>query len=318
MIKAGICYCDTPRAAELLRVLINHPDVELRWAARDGAAGVRVDSIVPGLIGECDLETIDIRDADVDGVDVVFACGAPGQSHPWQDVAATPDDEDTTRWIDLSDTHGTADGDQWTLGMPEMMRRVLVHDCYRAWVPGAGAIASLLTLLPLARNLLLTSPVTLRVAVGQGILPCVTGGMDTAAWLQQQQQQVADALAVCQASFAQPLQLDLTTLRQQRVMAVAARVRCGVSESMLRELYEQYYDDHNFVFIVDRTVGAADIENTNKCLLRLVKDDRQGTLTVYAVMDAWLKGCAGTAVHVMNLMFGLHERVGLQLKATGC
>jgi len=39
---------------------------------------------------------------------------------------------------------------------------------------------------------------------------------------------------------------------------------------------------------------------------------------VQAVMDGVLKGCAGTAVHDMNLMFGLYERVGLMFKATGC
>ena len=87
---------------------------------------------------------------------------------------------------------------------------------------------------------------------------------------------------------------------------------------MIRQLYEQYYSDHNFVFLVDRPIVAADVENTNKCLIRLDKDERKGLLTVHAVMDLLLKGGAGTAVHAMNLLFGLHERAGLALKATGC
>ena len=87
---------------------------------------------------------------------------------------------------------------------------------------------------------------------------------------------------------------------------------------MVRELYEQYYDDHNFVFIVDRSITMVDVENTNKCLIRLEKDEHSGVLTITAMMDALLKGAAGTAVHAMNLMFGLQERVGLMLKGTGC
>jgi N-acetyl-gamma-glutamyl-phosphate reductase len=34
------------------------------------------------------------------------------------------------------------------------------------------------------------------------------------------------------------------------------------------------------------------------------------------MIDARLKGSAGTAIHAMNLLFGLHERVGLALKAS--
>jgi N-acetyl-gamma-glutamyl-phosphate reductase len=60
------------------------------------------------------------------------------------------------------------------------------------------------------------------------------------------------------------------------------------------------------------------VENTNKCLIHLEKDEACRLLTVHAVMDVLLKGSAGNAVHLMNLLFGLHERVGLSLKATGC
>ena len=112
--------------------------------------------------------------------------------------------------------------------------------------------------------------------------------------------------------------MDITRLAERRMLAVAVRFKCGLEDEALRQLYEQYYDDHNFVFIVDRPIVAADVENTNKCLIRIDKDDRKGWLTVHAVMDGLLKGGAGNAVHVMNLMFGLLERVGLGLKATGC
>ena len=55
-----------------------------------------------------------------------------------------------------------------------------------------------------------------------------------------------------------------------------------------------------------------DVVNTNKCLIHLDKID--GKLLITSVIDNLLKGASGTAVHNMNLLFGLHEKVGLMLK----
>ena len=62
MIKAAIVDCDRPRAAELVRVLINHPDVDLKWVQDAARAGERVDQVVRGLVGECDLVVLAPRD----------------------------------------------------------------------------------------------------------------------------------------------------------------------------------------------------------------------------------------------------------------
>ena len=82
----------------------------------------------------------------------------------------------------------------------------------------------------------------------------------------------------------------------------------------LTRLYEEFYDDHNFTFIVDRMPSPREVEGTNKCLIYLDKTD--GRLSVSAAFDSPLKGAAGTAVHCMNLLFGLAERIGLSLKAS--
>ena len=112
--------------------------------------------------------------------------------------------------------------------------------------------------------------------------------------------------------------LTVTPLAEPRPLAAEVRFKCGLDLEMIRQLYEQYYDDHNFVFMVDRPAATAEVENTNKCLISIDKDDHSGYLSIHAVMDVLLKGSAGTAVHAMNLMYGLHERVGLALKGTGC
>lgn len=319
MIEVGVSGCDNLRAAELVRVLINHPDVELKWVTCSGEACTRLDSIVPGIIGECDLMVN--PDGQLDDVDIVFMCGRreelPRQLHMLnlnEDV----------RVVDLSGSHNLDHGADkpWTYGMGEMQRRILVHDARLVTVPGNAAMASLLALMPMARNLLLNSPITLHVAMGTTAFPEEgdrnADGYDTAQWIKEQQQEITLALSQCQTSFNQPIDLTITPLAERRTLAVAARFSCGIDDEMIRQLYEQYYSDHNFVFLIDRPIVAADVENTNKCLIRLDKDERKGLLIVHAVMDLLLKGCAGTAVHAMNLLFGLHERAGLALKATGC
>ncbi len=315
MIKVGITGCETLRAAELTRVLINHPDVELRWAVGNVPPGTRLDSIVTGIVGECDL--IANLEGPLDEVNVVFVC----------DNAATVLDSlelpDETRIIDLSGSHNLCHGEDlpWKYGLSEMLRRVLVHDTQHVTIPGTAATASLLAVMPMARNLMLNSPLDIKVALGSLAFHDegkMIGGHAVDAWAAAQRQEVEFALRQCQSSFDQPVTLTVSELAERRTLAVAVRFKCAVDDEVVRQMYDQYYDDHNFVFIVDRPIVAADVENTNKCLIHLDKDEHTGLLTVHAVMDFLLKGSAGNAVHIMNLLFGLHERVGLALKATGC
>lgn len=313
MIKVGIVGCDNLQAAELVRILINHPDVELMWVIDAPRAGMRLDDIVPGIVGETDLTVL--AESRLDGIDVLYWCGSRSEAEAYFARLDIPED---LKVIDLSGSHNLDHGEDrpWKYGLSEMQRRVLVHDARLVTVPGNVATASLLAVMPMARNLLLNSPLELHVALGVSALGDADVDLDDLA--RNQRQEIVMALEQCQSSFGQPVTLTVTRLAERRTLAVAARFKCGVAGEMIRQLYAQYYDDHNFVFMVDRPIVTADIENTNKCLIHIDKDEARGLLTIHAVMDALLKGSAGTAVHAMNLLFGLHEKVGLAFKGTGC
>lgn len=304
------------RAAELVRILINHPDVQLEWVTASCPQGTRLDQLVPGIVGECDLVVKDPWDCD--DVDIVFlGAGLEPLPETMKSRCLSQD----CRVVDLTGGYNLdhGEGKPWTYGMSEMQRRVLVHDARLVTLPGAVAMATMLALLPLARNLLLNSPITVHAAVGSYLMDnMVAGGLSIEQVAQRQADEVSLALSQCQPGFSQPISLDVASLAERRILGVALRFQCGLDDEKLRQLYEQYYDDHNFVFLVDRPIVAADVENTNKCLISIEKDEPGGWLTMNAVIDGLLKGGAGTAVHVMNLLFGLHERVGLTLKGTGC
>ena len=56
MIKVGILGGESSTAGELIRILINHPDVEILTVASESEAGNRVDAVHRGLVGDTDLE----------------------------------------------------------------------------------------------------------------------------------------------------------------------------------------------------------------------------------------------------------------------
>ena len=318
MIRVGIVGCEGLGATELVRILINHPDVELKWVTDDARDFTRLDHTVPGIVGESDL-MVNTGGA-LEDVNLVYLCGSRDKAAAWLNAHELPQG---LKVIDLSGCHNLDwnDDSSWTYGMGEMLRRVLVHEARLVTVPGPIAVASLLTLMPMARNLMLNSPLVLQVSAGAAVLrgDAMTAGSEMSdAWVEEQKRELCHALTQCQSSFDQPVTLTVAPMDAKRLLTVVARFKSGVEWDVLKSLYEEYYDDHNFVFMMDRTIVPADVENTNKCLLALSKEEGSGEVTVTGMMDGLLKAGVGNAVHAMNLMFGLYERIGLTLKASGC
>ena len=75
MIKTGILGGETMAAGELIRILINHPDVDLRAVASEVHAGRQVEDVHRGLTGDLSMQFVD--DLTPDGLDVVMLCGEP-------------------------------------------------------------------------------------------------------------------------------------------------------------------------------------------------------------------------------------------------
>ena len=133
MIKVGIIGCGNLRAAELVRILINHPDVELKWVCDGGCRGMRLDQVVPGIVGESDL-VVSARGECADEVSVIFMCDRRSVVTAQLQGFVLSDD---LHVIDLSGSHNLDHGPDkpWAYGMSEMQRRMLVHDTRQVTVP---------------------------------------------------------------------------------------------------------------------------------------------------------------------------------------
>ena len=80
------------------------------------------------------------------------------------------------------------------------------------------------------------------------------------------------------------------------------------------KLYKDYYKDSPFTIISDKNIDLKQVVNTNKCVLHLEKHGNK--LLILSCIDNLVKGASGQAVHNMNLIFGLEETIGLNLKAS--
>mgnify|MGYP000780313949 CR=1 FL=1 len=318
MIKVGIIGGAGYTAGELIRLLINHPEVEIKFINSSSNAGNKITDVHEGLYGETDLVFTDRL--PLDEIDVLFFCTAHGDTKKFMDSHNVPED---LKIIDLSmDYRIKSDDHDFIYGLPELNRRAICHSKHVA-NPGCFATCIQLGLLPLAKHLLLNEDVMVNAitgSTGAGVKPGATSHFS---WRNdnisiykpfnhQHLSEIRQSLSKLQNSFSAPINFIPVRGNFSRGIFATLYLDCPVELELLKELYNTYYDDHNFTFLTDRMPDLKQVVNTNKCLLYLEKHD--GKLLIVSVIDNLLKGASGQAVHNMNLLFGLHERVGLQLK----
>ena len=320
MIKAGNIGGAGYTAGELIRLLLNHPDVELVWVNSNSNAGNPVSQVHQGLIGETDL--VFTSETPFDQIDVVFFCTPHGESRKFMEANAIPED---LKIVDLSQDYRISDGEHdFIYGLPEVNRKYIIRGRHVA-NPGCFATAIQLALIPLAKNLLLNSDINITAitgSTGAGVKPSATSHYSWRndnisvykPFKHQHLAEIKQTLKSMQNSFNSEINLIPVRGCFSRGIFVATYLDCPVELSEIKKLYEDYYDDHNFTFISDKMPDLKDVVNTNKCILHLEKEGNK--LLIISVIDNLLKGASGQAVHNMNLLFGLHERVGLQLKAS--
>lgn len=322
MIKVGIAGGASDAAGEVVRILISHPDVELMWIHEPELEGTPVADIHRGLRGDTYMRFA--AHPDIASINLLMLCySTPEESERFMRRFSVPAD---MRVIDFSDrfiaeafrSHPSPDAPahpgEWVFGLPELYRKPLVRGATRAIVPSPIASAITIGLLPLAKAGLLNAPVTVAATVSGS----EGAAGETVALIDH------EAVDHCRLALGSLLpegapeipdfRVLITSGGWQRGIVATAFLAAPAAPSVIARLYDEFFDDHNFTFVIDELPVLADVAGTNKTLIHL--DEVSGMTTVTVVMDDTLKGAAGNAVHLMNLIFGLQERVGLTLKAS--
>lgn len=299
MIKTGIygsSTVDDPVRKQLLRLLLRHPDVDLRAVASTAGNTVRIAELHPVFAGETEL-TLE-RELDLDGLDVLFVIDEENLTDA---IVEHFRNDDKFTVILLGNTPATlAHRPEWMVyGLPEYYRKPLVRGARAAVSPRPGAMLIELAVLPLAKKALIEAPVSAVVATPDAA--SLAAAAPEAAAVLSEINTMPVAVTAVAAGPAPYNRLDLVA---------SLDTRLAIEE--IERIYAEAYDDHSFVHVLPAgTAIDEDLRGSNKCLLRLSKED--GALTVRASMDALTKGCTGNAVHLMDLIFGLHERTGLSI-----
>lgn len=317
MIRVGIIGGAGYTAGELVRLLLNHPKVELRWIHSTSNAGNPIASVHGGLEGETEL--CFAADYDLKEVDVIFLCSAHGQSSVWMAENELPEG---VRIIDLAqDFRDEHDG--FVYGLAEWQRSK-IEGAKRVANPGCFATAIQLALLPLAAAQKIEDEVHITAitgSTGAGVKPAATTHFSWRAhnlsvyksFTHQHLNEIGRNLSLLQGG---EVELNFVPMRGDFTRGIFASVylNSSLTEEEARSLYADYYAEAEFTHFTTRPIDLKQVVNTNKGLVHVAKYGRK--LHITTAIDNLLKGASGQAVENMNRMFGLPVRTGLNLKAS--
>ncbi len=335
-IKVGIVGSAGYTGGELLRILIYHPQVEIVYANSASNAGNKISDVHNDLFGDTELTfSSDFHS----NIDVLFLCVGHGDAKKFLDANPV---EEHVKIIDLSQDFRlralhTFQGKDFVYGLPELNREAIKSAQYIA-NPGCFATNIQLALLPLANKGLLPSQIHVQATTGStgaGQKPNATSHFSWRnnnlsaykAFEHQHLQEISESLDQLQNGFLTEGEESLLDKAAKKINFIPQRgdftrgifssiyVESDLTEEEAYELYETYYASHPFTHVSKANIDLKQVVNTNKSIIHVEKHGKH--LLLLNATDNLLKGASGQAVQNMNLMFGLDERAGLNLKSVG-
>lgn len=323
-IQVGIVGGAGYTGGELIRLLINHPKVEIRFIHSKSNAGNPVYKVHNDLLGETDLVFAAELAQDID---VLFLCVGHGDAKKF---LAENSVASHIKIIDLSqdfrlNEHNVVSGRAFVYGLPEL-NKAAIRNAQNIANPGCFATAIQLGLLPLAKAGILeevyTTGITGSTGAGQSLSSTShfswrANNISAYKTLQHQHlKEIGESLY--QASDNQLNTKDLihfTPWRGDftRGIYTTSITNCALSLAEVRELYRNFYADAAFTHVSDTMIDLKQVVNTSKCLIHIEKHGNK--IAIHTAIDNLLKGASGQAVQNMNILFGLDENSGLRLKA---
>ncbi|HEY4323419.1 MAG TPA: N-acetyl-gamma-glutamyl-phosphate reductase [Mucilaginibacter sp.] len=323
-VIAGIVGGAGYTGGEMLRILINHPNVELAFVHSTSNAGNHVYDVHTDLFGDTDLKFA----AELAyNIDVLFLCVGHGDAKKFLEANPIPDH---IKIIDLSQDFRLIQNSKFksksfVYGLPELNRES-IKEAHNIANPGCFATCLQLGLLPLADKKLLNNEVHITATTGSTGAGQSLSGTTHFTWRNdnlsvykafehQHLNEIGQSLKQLQPEMNHPI--NFVPYRGDFTRGIIASIYTDsdLSDSAALKLYQQYYDGHLFTHVTSKDIDLKQIVNTNKCFIQVKKHG--GKLLIISILDNLLKGASGQAVQNMNLMFGLDEKAGLRLKATG-
>ena len=320
MVRVGILGAAGYTGGELIRLLLNHPEAEIVFANSESNAGNPVADVHEGLYG--DTELCFTSEMPFDSVDVVFFCFGHGKSEAFLKEHSIPEN---VKIVDLAqDFRLEAPDHDYVYGLPEINKERIAKAQHVA-NPVCFATCIQLGLLPAASMGLIKGSVAVNAITGS------TGAGQKAtatthfswrnnnmsiykAFTHQHVPEIRQSLRQVQGHL--DADIDFIPYRGDFSRGIFATevIKTDRPLEEIVEAYKAFYRDARFTHYVDKAIDMKQVVNTNKALVHC---DKYGDkLLVTSTIDNLLKGAVGQAVQNMNIMFGLDEATGLNLKSS--
>lgn len=335
MVRVGILGAAGYTGGELIRLLINHHEAEIVFANSESNAGNKVYDVHEGLIGDTELEFT--SEMPFDKVDVVFFCFGHGKSEAFLKEHTIPAN---VKIIDLAQDFRIKGDHDYVYGLPETHREEIAK-CQHLANPGCFATCIQEGLLPLAKAGLLTRDIAVNAITGSTGAGQKPGATTHFSWrnnnfsvyklfTHQHLHEICQTLNELRPASApraidtldegfegDGITVDFIPYRGDFARGIFCTevITCdkALDKDAIVALYKEFFKDAAFTHYSDKALDLKQVVNTNKCLLHVEVFGRK--IVVTSMIDNLLKGAVGQAVQNMNIMFGLDEKAGLNLKA---
>ena len=352
MIKVGILGAAGYTGGELIRLLINHPEAEIVFANSESNAGNYVYDVHEGLLGDTELKFTD--EMPFDKVDVVFFCFGHGKSEQFLKEHTIPENvkivdlaqdfrlRGSQSLASLEGKAMTSDCHDFVYGLPEINKAEIAR-CQHLANPGCFATCIQLGLLPAAKAGLIQHDVAVNAitgSTGAGQKPSATTHFSWRnnnfsvykLFTHQHLHEITETMNTLRPSDApevvdtlnegfdvedEKVTIDFIPYRGDFARGIfcteVIRLDKAVDKEEVVALYKEFYKDAAFTHYSDKAPDLKQVVNTNKAIVHVDVFGRK--IVVTSMIDNLLKGAVGQAVQNMNIMFGIDEKAGLNLKA---
>lgn len=341
--RIGILGASGYTGADLVRILVEHPDVEIALLTGERKAGQSISAVFPNFHGlELPvLTSIDEVDWGAANLDVVF-CALPHATS--QEVIKTIVSAvgESTKVIDLSADFRLRDAAtyaEWYGGKHSAVKlqetavygltehyRDDIRSASLVACPGCYPTAALLALLPLLKSKAIL-PADIVIDAKSGV-----SGAGRSLKEQNLFVEVAEAMHPYglgahrhMPEIEQELSLaagenvtisftpHLVPMNRGELETIYVKLNDGQDAQSLKTVLRQAYDSETFVTVLPDAVAPSTrmVRGSNKCVLNVFEDRIPGRAIIVAAIDNLVKGSSGQAIQNMNLMLGLDEAIGL-------
>lgn len=339
-MKIGIVGGTGYTGAELLRLLATHPEADVKVITSRSESGKAVSELYPGLRGKMDIPFTEPNDEALAQCDLVFFATPNGiamKSVPALlkkgvkviDLAADFRLSNPAEWKEwYSIDHACPELlDEAVYGLPEMNRDA-IQKARLVANPGCYPTATQLGLLPLVKSNLVEGSVIVDAKSGVsgagrgatvGSLLCEVSESFKAYAVDGHRHlpEIKQGLSRMSASFDGELVFvpHLTPMIRGIHSTIYATVKDRSVD--LQALFEQTFEHEPFVDVMPAgsLPETRSVKACNQCRIAVYRPQGGDTVVVLSVIDNLVKGAAGQAVQNMNIMFGLDEKMGLDVPA---